>query len=840
MLQEHSLWKSIVKVITSRCLILFSIFMVAFYILLARVFYLQLVIGETYRNPQIVISTKKIPIPATRGNIYDRLGRPLAINKSVYSIKMDAHTVKIDAENLYDLIKLLEGKGETIVDRFPFTKEEPYEFLFYGTGTTHDIWKKDMDFTKEEMDLDAYESFQKIRKKFKIDENLPDKEARKILNLCNMLYLQRYRAWEPITIAYDVKQDTLSVIEEETIKYAGFSAEIQSIRYYPEGKYFAHIVGYSQKMTEEDKDQFPHYMDQDIVGKNGIEYAYETQLRGKDGVALAEITSAKKILRYLPDEIPAVSGDNVYLTLDRDLQVNAYNILEEMLRDAIINQIQGKGEIENRITVRQFLSSLFKGVSIDIKKVMSATGGSPSVNLKNYVLAEVSNPDIQDPEVRKQIRALCANAILNGQIPAREVLMIMLEQNIISGGAELHEQLANGNVSEQEVILDKLASNEITPQMTNLDPCTGSVVVSDINTGSVLAAVSYPSYDTNEYVNKMNYDYYMKNLEDPTAPSINRPLSERRAPGSTLKMISAITALESGSISLSDRIYDGISFESAGKPFLKCWSSIGHRSIDVIQALEGSCNFFFCEAIYRLGNEKAGNKLDSITLWNKYISCFGLDKKTGVEIGEVMPTVPSPEQKNKTVLAINPDAPLYDREWHDGNTVQAAIGQGFNDYTAANMNKYILTIATRGQRYQLNMVDNVRSADGHLIEKTRTKLEAELSDISESTWDAVYKGMLLCIEGQNGTGTNTFRGFPVRVAGKTGTAEEKPGRNDHSSFGGFAPYEDPQIAIYVSIPFGNTKAMPALASQIALKVMNEYFGLDKEPQYPETENSLIR
>ena len=828
-LQEHEALRRIIAVITNKCLIIFVVILVSFYVLLSRLFFLQIVMGPEYLQTQNVTGTVDVTLPASRGNIYDRLGRPLAINKSAYGIKMDASVVKPDAVKLYGFIKLMEGKGEAIVDSFPFsTKQKPYEFAFAGTGWTQTQWKQSMDFDKDQMGYDADQSFQLLRGKFKIDKNLPDSEARKILNLCNMLYLQRYQTWNQITVAYDVKPETLSIIEEDTKNYGGFSADVQSLRYYPQGKYFSQIIGYTG------------YDNGKQVGKNGIESVYEDHLRGKDGTAVAEVTSLKQLISFLPNQVPAVSGDNVYLTIDSDLQVTAYNILEGMLKETLINELQGVGNIQNPITIKQFFSSLVKGVTIDADRVMSAGDGSPSSVLKNYVLSKIENPNTQDAEGRAQIRSAFSEAVQDGSAAPADILRIMLEQNLISGGSRLSDDLSNGNASVFSVVLDKLQSGEITPQMTGLDPCTGSVVVTDVKTGDVLAAASYPSYDTNEYVNTMNYAYFLDTNEDPTAPSNNRAFRERRAPGSTIKMVSAVTALQNGSVTPSSTILDRVVFTDAGLPYLKCWSAIGHGAINVSQALEVSCNYFFCTAIYRLGNDKAGNKLTSINDLDHYLQEFGMNEPTGVEIGEADPIMPSPEAKNRLQLNANPDTPAYDRQWHDGDTVQTAIGQSFSNYTAAGMNKYILTLATRGQRYQLHLVDSVRGADGRLIKKTRPTIEAALTDISDSTWAEVYKGMLLVTEGPSGTGANTFRGFPIRVAGKTGTAQEAVGRNDHSSFGGFAPYGDPQIAIYASIPFGDTKAMPALASQVARKVMSEYFGLDSKPQYPEAENGLLK
>ncbi|MDR1914753.1 MAG: hypothetical protein LBQ68_09785, partial [Clostridiales bacterium] len=271
MLKENSLLRQFTKIITNRCLITFVVIFAIFYMLLSRLFYLQLVMGEEYLSKQNVTGTREVSLPASRGNIYDRLGRPLAINKSAYIIKMDASKVKIDADNLHDFIKLMESKNETIVDKFPITKTMPYQFDFTGIGNTEKQWKLDMGFeSEEELNMTASDCFEELIDKFKISPATTASDARKILNLCSMLYAQRYQAWEPIIIAYDVKLETLAIIEEETVKYEGFSADVQSLRYYPENKYFAHIVGYYGKISsteyETNKDK---YRQTDLIGKNG-------------------------------------------------------------------------------------------------------------------------------------------------------------------------------------------------------------------------------------------------------------------------------------------------------------------------------------------------------------------------------------------------------------------------------------------------------------------------------------------------------------------------------------------------------------------------------------------
>jgi penicillin-binding protein 2 len=258
----------------------------------------------------------------------------------------------------------------------------------------------------------------------------------------------------------------------------------------------------------------------------------------------------------------------------------------------------------------------------------------------------------------------------------------------------------------------------------------------------------------------------------------------------------------------------------------------------VSQALEVSCNYFFAAAAYRMGNAQDGNRLGGIDAMDQTMRYFGLDAKTGVEISEVQPTLPSPDYKQAQILTFNPDAATYDLEWHDGDTIQAAIGQGFVNMTAANMDKYITTLATHGIRYQLHLVDSVRSAGGAIAEKTTPNIEAQNLPISESTWDAVYEGMKLVTEGPSGTARNIFKDFPIEVAGKTGTAEVN-NHSDSTSFGGFAPFDDPQIAVYVSVPYGSTNAMPNLAAQVAKQVMSAYFGLDDSVQNTTSDNTLV-
>jgi cell division protein FtsI/penicillin-binding protein 2 len=852
-IKKVNVLKEVLKFITNRQLITFVVVSLSFYLLLARLFNLQIVNGQ--RDSSLTTIRQTVSLATKRGNIYDRLGRPLAINETKYVIQMDASQTEMNPDMMRDLITMLERCGETIVDQLPISQEEPYLFEFSRISTNEYRWKPDMDFPNEKYDpqnpdaivhprKDAEESFYYLREMFKLDESLSNTEARKILNLCGMLYMQRYRSLEPVIIAYDVKPETVAILKEENLKYKGFTAVEESVRVYPEGDNFAHIVGYIGYIDAEnyEKNKDKGYTVDDVIGQTGIEKAYESYLRGVAGTADVELNASNKIVQYLPDFTPSQPGNDVFLTLDRDLQVACYDIMEDTLKLSLMAQLRGDGGAASKVTLPQLFASMSRSSVFSLTPIMATTDDEESAQAaaKRAILRVSPEADLQADNGADAIREAMGKAVEEGILSPATMLRLMIEQEIVSGSSELVESLMKNKANVLQEVLAKLESGEITPQMTALDPSTGSIVVVDVSNGKVLAAIGYPSFDPNKRAYNRDSQYYLKLMNDDTMPQINRPFQEQRAPGSTLKMVTAITALEYGVINPETRIYDGHTFVGGQGRGVSCWSASSHGFINVSEALEVSCNYFFSDAAFRMGSVARGTRLESVLKMNEYMKYFGLSEKTGVEIGEAEANISSPEFKRTLVSLYNKTPTNYDLEWQDYDTISTAIGQGFNNYTPAAMAKYVMTLANRGDRYEMHLVDSVKSAMGDLVSLTRPKLEERGVEISDSTWEAVYKGMLLVTEGPKGTGRSVFAGLPVRVAGKTGTAQETAGLHDHSSFGGFAPFENPEIAIYVTIPFGDTKAYTSIASRAARRVLAEYFAMDFEPQLASAENVLAR
>lgn len=842
------LLKDVYAFLTNRILIILIVFGILIYVLLAKLFDLQIVNGETYQGDLRKTDITELPVSAPRGEIYDKFGRPLAVNVTTYTLKLNPSAdfdLKNLNSNLYDLMLLFEENGEKYIDELPISLDEPYSFNFSGSAARERMWRRDMEISDKAKT--ATDAFMQLREKFGVDPELSNEEARKIVSLRSAIYMKRYNKSSPITLAVNVSDKTMAVIEEEPEKYAGIYVEPDYVREYPGGVTFSHVVGYIGKINDSDLEDYKEYGYKagDIVGKTGLEQALELSLKGTEGKRTVETDlGTGLVLSVLDSEVEPIPGDRFLVTIDSRLQNKSYEILENKLTEILVNRLRAKSTRDTPLTATDLLSSMIRANSIPLKKIWQTDDSMYGYKIKEYVLRTFPEADISTSEGADKVRGIIADAIEKNNISLNQILLVMVEQGIITADDNLLSRIKKGTVSPLDVVVQKLEEGEITPQMTNLDPSTGSIVIVDVNTGAVITAVSYPTYDNNEMVNNFN-EYFPIINSDVSAPSYYRAFRERRAPGSTFKMITAITGLEEGSISTSTKIYDETVFTKAGEPYLKCWSTVSHGSINVVQALAVSCNCFFCETAYRLGNAKNGNPNDSINALNKYMIAFGLNERTGVEIGEAYDTrsldaitqiqISSPEYKEYLDR-------MYDKSavsrWYDGDTVATAIGQSKNNYTAASMAKYVATIANGGTRYKMYLTESQTDYFGNLISRTEPVIEQEPIELKDSTWDAVYQGMYNVVNMSGGSGYNAFKDFPYKVGGKTGTAEENKNRNEHTAFAGFAPFDDPQVAVYVMIPFGNTSGTPTAGAYVAREVFEEYMGLNAEAEAPLKVNEL--
>lgn len=682
-----------------------------------------------------------------------------------------------------------------------------YEYIYVRNKEalyTKIFGPKDLDLTKS-----PEEAFNKFREKQEIDEALSKYEARGLLAVMDTLSRQGHRAYEPINIAYSIKDTTVAKIEEGMADIPGLGISIEPIRFYPEGETAAHVLGYLGRISQQS--EIDKYIDEkgyspnDIIGKTGIEESFEDYLRGENGYKRVEVDSVGNTTRVLAEKKPK-PGNNIYLSIDLDLQKEAERVLEHSLKT-----IQVGGSYQSKWGNYQFTTEK----------------GRPYRNATS-----------------------------------------------------------------------------------------GATVAVDVRNGDVLAMASYPAYDPNLFATGISSSdwasLFPENELDQLAP---RPLYNIATqspvqPGSTFKMVTALSALEKGlspTKTIRDMGYVNIGSGKGGE--FSCYlrkSGRTHGAVDVEKALEVSCNYYFYSLALGM-NQKTGESLgmkleieDIVETAKK----LGLNDKTGIEINipsEASGGVPDPKVKeqgiknmlrnflNKNIkLYIADGVKLSDKEleniieevvnwtdkqptmtkpevvrglgemgingerkiggnredladtikytylnqagWTMADTLNVTIGQGQSSYTPIQMANYVATITNGGYNNKLTLINNIKdySNSNIVFEPERESERIELNNYDNL--ESLKHGMLRV--SNSGSSRRVFAQVPEQIGSKTGTAEKDgiiPGTNQkYDNFGwfvGFAPYEKPEIAV-ASVIFqggGGANAGPMTRDIIA-----EYLGLNSE------------
>lgn len=917
------------KIASSRLLILGLIGFAMYAGLIHKLFNLQIINGEQALNEYMQLTEQTLTTAGTRGNIYDRNGKVLAYNKLAYSVTVQdigAYKTTADQNAMYlRLVKILEKHGETVQGKFEVAIDTNGEMVYtsssessrkrflrdyYGLKKVEELDDKDGQYPSA---ITARELFEQAYKDAKLDELkdeagnpvvMTDQEALDIINIKYALRLMSFRKYEATTVATQVSDETVTDILEHTADLAGVNVEETTIRAYNESIAFAPVIGYTGKVQEDQLEELkkkrPDYDVNDTVGTTGIEATMEEYLQGTKGSRTIYKDSRGRVRETL-DETPSRAGNDIYLTLDADLQNGIYHLIEQSLAGVLLEKID-PGDVEvtsttdgsnMRIPVKdayfqlinnnilsmkhfeseeasdvekniynKFLTSrdqifsqleneLMSGhptVMKDLRQDMAAYMyyiytylASPTVaiikkdsidttseeyqawkadeiSLRDYLYygiasgwidttkletgSKYSNADDtfsalvsyvlgelkEDRNFSKRIyRYLINDDIITG----KELCLALYDQGILEYNEEDIAQLkASGDA--YDFLMKKISTLEITPAQLALAPCNAGVVVTDDVTGEVRALVSYPGYDNNRIGDSA---YFSQLNNDLSLPLYNNATQAKKAPGSTFKPLTAVAALEEHAIGVDDTIDCTGRYEEIDTP-IKCWIYPGHHGpLNMVGGLENSCNFFFADLGHRLSLDGEGNYVSSLGLekLHKYAALFGLDHKSGVEIDELEPQI----------SVIDPE--------------RSAIGQGSHAYTNVQLSRYTAAIASRGNVFELSLLDKRTDSEGNLIEDYTPEISSHI-DAADLTWDTVQQGMREVIA--NGTAKKLFADLEVPIAGKTGTAQEAKNKPNHAFFISYAPYDNPEICVTVNIPFGYSASN---AANIAKSVYQYYY-----------------
>lgn len=942
--------KSIIKSIFShRTGVLGVIFGCLCFVLIARLFQLQIISGNEYAENFEITTTKTRRINSSRGNIYDCNGKLVAYNELSNNVTLEDNgsyastrekNLALNGE-IYTLIKLIEGCGDSTDDNFHIDLDSNGNYVFdIDAGTSRDRFRADVygyktidEMTEEEASstpddiialLCQSDRFGLTNEKkpytseelakYGLPEELTKDEVLKIVRIRYQLSLTSFQRYMQVTIASNVNDATVAAIEENSDKLQGVAIEEDSIRVYNYAEAMSSIVGYTGNISTEELEELSKersdYTSSSIVGKTGIEQYMETSLQGVNGSEKVAVNNLGTVLKVYEDSIvQPQQGDDVYLTIDAELQEACYKILEQRIAGILVSNIMdiktldeldeslkdngviyvpiydvynaliNNGVIDISLFKNDNASVLekdiqtrydgrFSNIAALISEEINGTSKTVYSNLSDemqdalsYItdtllsseLEIINLPETHDDETCKAWKAgtisvydylmhiisndmidlsrlyddsryadttdvlstLCdyvlsyietdtdfakilyKHMLLDDTISPYEICSLLYEQGVLSKDDGSYTSFSSGGTSPRDLIISKITSLEISPAQLALDPCSGSIVITDPDTGYVKALVSYPGYDNNRLANNMDTAYYSKLYNDKSTPFYNKATQQLTAPGSTFKPVMAAAGLNEGVID-TDTVINcnglfGEGLVDSGDQ-LHCWLLTGHGDETIVDAIKNSCNVFFSTVGYRLGladdgtyvSENASEKI------KEYASKFCLDEKTNVQLTESAPRV------------------------SDTMPIPSSIGQGTHLYTTTQLARYAGTIYSNGVSHDLNLLSKVTDSSGNVIKEYEPVVARE-TEIDDYIWSVVQEGMRQVILSHD-----TFKDLTIELHGKTGTAQEDELRPDHAVFIGYTNNTGNDIAIAVRIAYGYSSSN---AEVVGNDVLEYYYGL---------------
>ena len=500
---------------------------------------------------------------------------------------------------------------------------------------------------------------------------------------------------------------------------------------------------------------------------------------------LEEMIKKYELEGYTPDQRRTIMG--VRYTLERyDFSVSNPFTLAEDVSSEIMQIVLESGVIIDGVTINV----------VPFREYVDGTLAPHLIGTVGPIYAEEWNSTYKgkgysyDDKVGKSgIEKLCEAQLhgTDGEITYK----------INSKGKILSSEITRTPVAGKTIMLNldkSIQSATQTALASTVDTLKGigkavtgaAAVMLNIKSGGVIASANYPSY---------NLATYYKDYQSLVTDTKGKPLTDRAfqgiyPPGSTVKPAVAVAALENGKLTAGETIFCKRRYTRFIDYQPNCMHY--HGNITLNGAISKSCNYFFFEMGYRLG----------LTNINKYYQMFGLGVKTGVDVND-----------SSGLLVKNP------ADGMNGSTLQAAIGQ-MNAFTPLQLAVYVSTLANEGVRYRASLIDRVVSYNMSETYSVTQPEVLEQFEISDSTIRAVKAGMLSVTE--DGTGSGTFKNYPINVGGKTGTSQVAQGA-DHSVFVAFAPYENPQIAVAIVLEHG---ASSRHCAGVAKAMMDAYFFSD--------------
>ena len=802
-----------------RLSIIKNLILVAFVVILVKILYMTTFKYEHYTELAENKTYKQLLIKAPRGEIKDRYGRLLAGNKNLFTVQVSGDEIKRKDSNgksmandiCLKLINLLEKNNEEYIDEFPIyiqngkyyytfdknireyknnnnipqeldAKESFYylvdQLVSEGVLTQDDrklevskLQKKLNEngyyppilvskwlFTEEKNKQDWLESygienskitakkaFYEIRnnKNYKIDKNLSDSDARKILVVRDLIKSQGYSQYNPITIATDISQKTISQLEESAIELPGVSVAVEPVRYYPNTTLASHILGHMGKMPSGQEDKYLNreegktYSKGDTVGISGIEKSYEEQLRGVDGYKKVQVDALGRITRELDVSEPK-SGDTVYLSIDKDLQEDTENALK-----GVLEALRVGGTYKSKYGNKTF-SSVAKNAASGAVIAIDAKNGDvlsmasyPNYDPNKFVNG-ISYEDYQALQPKNKNDVLAANPQVNlatqGVFQPGSTFKMVTGMAAIDNGLSPNYAIQDTGVIRlggpksrpfADLIWHKSRSNHGYTDLYKAIQESCNIYFYTIGSGKNYTGGKDPSVKVGakgiiEYAKKFGLDDYT---------GLNEEIDERKGsvPNMAAKLETTKTLLR-----------DYLTKEMAND---------------------------FTDISKSKNPKEYENRIEEIVSWADETKTVGR-----VEAMERLTKMKVKEDRVETLADSIVFSYLNFAKWSTADTFNISIGQGENQYTPAQMARYVAAIGNGGNLVELSVVDRVISNDYNNVDIDENKVEKIDFNNPEKLKDLI-EGMKRV--STQGSGKGIFGpNYPISVASKTGTAEK--------------------------------------------------------------------
>ena len=802
-----------------RLSIIKNLILVAFVVILVKILYMTTFKYEHYTDLAENKTYKQLLIKAPRGEIKDRYGRLLAGNKNLFTVQVSGDEIKRKDSNgksmandiCLKLINLLEKNNEEYIDEFPIyiqngkyyytfdknireyknnnnipqeldAKESFYylvdQLVSEGVLTQDDRklevsklqkklnengyyppilvskWlfteqKNKQDWLEsygiEDSKITAKKAFYEIRnnKNYKIDKNLSDSDARKILVVRDLIKSQGYSQYNPITIATDISQKTISQLEESAIELPGVSVAVEPVRYYPNTTLASHILGHMGKMPSGQEDKYLNreegktYSKGDTVGISGIEKSYEEQLRGVDGYKKVQVDALGRITRELDVSEPK-SGDTVYLSIDKDLQEDTENALK-----GVLEALRVGGTYKSKYGNKTF-SSVAKNAASGAVIAIDAKNGDvlsmasyPNYNPNKFVNG-ISYEDYQALQPKNKNDVLAANPQVNlatqGVFQPGSTFKMVTGMAAIDNGLSPNYAIQDTGVIRlggpksrpfADLIWHKSRSNHGYTDLYKALQESCNIYFYTIGSGKNYTGGKDPSVKVGakgiiEYAKKFGLDDYT---------GLNEEIDERKGsvPNMAAKLETTKTLLR-----------DYLTKEMAND---------------------------FTDISKSKNPKEYENRIEEIVSWADETKTVGR-----VEAMERLTKMKVKEDRVETLADSIVFSYLNFAKWSTADTFNISIGQGENQYTPAQMARYVAAIGNGGNLVELSVVDRVISNDYNNVDIDENKVEKIDFNNPEKLKDLI-EGMKRV--STQGSGKGIFGpNYPISVASKTGTAEK--------------------------------------------------------------------